>query len=77
MQAPIVPMAIDGFYDAWPRGKKFQKFARLQMTIGKPIFPPPESQASEDAYEKLTTQLKSKIVEMWEELRKEPDHPNQ
>jgi long-chain acyl-CoA synthetase len=70
MQVPIVPMAIDGFYDAWPRGKKFiQKFARLQMVIGKPIFPPPESEASEDAYERLTAGVKATIVEMWKGLR--------
>lgn len=70
MQVPIVPVAIDGFYDAWPRGKSFiQKFARLKMVIGKPISPPPESEASEEAYEKLTAELKAKIVEMWKNLR--------
>jgi long-chain acyl-CoA synthetase len=24
MQVPIVPVAIEGFHDAWPRGKAFQ-----------------------------------------------------
>src|SRR5579871_1990 len=72
MQVPIVPIAIEGFYEAWPRGKKFfQKLAPLQMTFGKPIQPPPESEASEAAYEKLTADLKAKIVEMWDALRKE------
>jgi long-chain acyl-CoA synthetase len=71
MQAPIVPIAIDGFYDAWPRGKAFfQKMAPLKMTIGKPIAPPPESEASEATYENFTAELKSKIVAMWEDLRK-------
>jgi long-chain acyl-CoA synthetase len=70
MQAPIVPVAIDGFYDAWPRGKSFiQKLAPLKLTFGKPIFPPPESEAGEDAYAKLTAELKAKIGEMWEDLR--------
>jgi long-chain acyl-CoA synthetase len=70
MQVPILPVAIEGFYEAWPRGKTFiQKFASLKMTFGKPIFPPPESEASEDAYAKLTADLKSKIVAMWEDLR--------
>ena len=27
LQAPIVPVAIEGFYEAWPRGKSFQKFS--------------------------------------------------
>jgi long-chain acyl-CoA synthetase len=69
-QAPIVPIAIEGFYEAWPRHKKFPKIARLQMVFGKPIIPPPVSQASEAAYEKLTAELKSRVVGMWEELRR-------
>lgn len=71
MQVPIVPVAIDGFYDAWPRGKNFfQKLAPLKMVFGDPIAPPPESDASEAAYDALTAKVKSQIVEMWEELRK-------
>jgi long-chain acyl-CoA synthetase len=69
MQVPIVPVAIEGFYDAWPRNKPFQKFAPLKIVFGAPIVPPPESEASEAAYEKLTAELKARVVEMWEGLR--------
>jgi long-chain acyl-CoA synthetase len=69
LQVPIVPIAIDGFYEAWPRGKSFQKFAPLRIKIGKPLIPPPESQASEEAYAKLTSELKKKVSGMWEEIR--------
>lgn len=72
-QVPIVPVAIEGFYEAWPRAKRFiQKLAPLKMVFGKPISPPPEVEASEAAYEKLTADLKTKIVEMWESLRNVP-----
>lgn len=71
LQVPIVPIAIDGFYDAWPRGKRFQKFAPLRMMIGDPIYPPPESQASEEAYAALIAKVKDRVVEMWKELRGE------
>jgi len=67
-QVPIVPVAIEGFYEAWPRGKSFQKFVPLQIAFGDPIFPPPERQASEAAYAKLTEELKACVVAMWEEL---------
>jgi hypothetical protein len=40
------------------------------MVIGDPILPPPESEASEAAYEKLTADVKARIVTMWDELRK-------
>jgi long-chain acyl-CoA synthetase len=69
MQVPIVPVAIEGFYDAWPRNKSFQKFAPLKMTFGDPTYPPPESDASEAEYEKLIAEVKSRIVAMWENLR--------
>jgi long-chain acyl-CoA synthetase len=68
-QAPIVPVAIEGFYEAWPRHKKFPKFANLQLVFGKPIQPPPLNEASEAAYERLTSELKSTVVAMWQELR--------
>jgi len=69
MQVPMVPVAIEGFYEAWPRGKPFQGFKPLRMKFGDPISPPPESAASEEAYEKLTAELKARIVGMWEEIR--------
>jgi 1-acyl-sn-glycerol-3-phosphate acyltransferase len=70
LQVPIVPVAIEGFHDTWPRGKRFQKFALLQMTFGDTIYPPPEVSASEAAYEELTGILKRSVVEMWEKLRR-------
>ncbi len=68
-QAPIVPVAIEGFYEVWPRHKKFPKFGELELVFGKPIQPPPLSDASEAAYERLTSELKSRVVAMWEALR--------
>ncbi|SPE45705.1 AMP-dependent synthetase and ligase [Candidatus Sulfotelmatobacter sp. SbA7] len=68
-QVPIIPVAIEGFYDAWPRGRPFQKFAPLRMKFGDAIFPPPEAEASEAAYEKLIVEVKARVVAMWEQLR--------
>ena len=73
-QAPIVPVAIEGFYDVWPRHKKFPKFGDMEMVFGKPIQPPPLSEASETAYERLTSELKSRVVAMWQALREEQSH---
>jgi len=67
-QASIVPVAIEGFYEAWPRHKKFPKFTELQLVFGKPIQPPPLSAASEAAYDELTSELKTRVVAMWQEL---------
>ncbi len=70
MQVPLVPLAIEGFYEAWPRNKSFQGFTPLKMMFGDPIHPPPESEHPEAAYEKLTAELKERVVKMWEELRR-------
>jgi long-chain acyl-CoA synthetase len=69
LQVPIVPIAIEGFYDAWPRNQPFQGFKPLKMVFGDPIMPLPENEASEEIYEKLTAELKSRVVTMWEGLR--------
>jgi long-chain acyl-CoA synthetase len=73
LQVPIVPVAIDGFFDAWPRGKGLPKFAPLRMKVGDPIHPPPEAQASEESYAQLTAELRARVVKMWEELRGQKD----
>ena len=70
LQVPIVPVAIEGFYEAWPRNRAFRGFTPLKMVFGDPMLPPPESEASEDVYETFTADLKARIVEMWEKLRR-------
>ena len=70
LQVPIIPVAIEGFYEAWPRGKYFfQKLTHFRMKFGDPIYPPPAAQGSEDAYEKLTADLRGRVVEMWRQLQ--------
>jgi long-chain acyl-CoA synthetase len=73
LQVPIVPVAIEGFHDAWPRGKSFQRFTPLQIQFGDPIYPPPEAEVSESSYEVLTSELKERVVAMWKGLRGEKE----
>jgi long-chain acyl-CoA synthetase len=70
LQVPIVPVAIEGFHELWPRGKRFHGFVPLQITFGDAICPPSEADPSETAYEKLTGELRRSVVTMWEQLRK-------
>jgi len=71
LQVPIVPVAIEGFYETWPRGKRFQRFAPLQVAFGDRIDPPPETESSEGAYQELIAGVKRRVVGMRDELRKE------
>jgi long-chain acyl-CoA synthetase len=70
LQVPIVPVAIEGFYEVWPRGKRFfQKFNPLRMTFGDPIYPPPNAEPTESDYSQLTSLLRERVVQMWMNLR--------
>ena len=73
LNVPIVPVALEGFYDAWPRGKDFQGFTHLQLQVLDPIYPDP-ALPPEAAYERITSELRARVVEAWEKLhvRKHP-----
>ena len=68
---PIVPVAIDGFFEVWPRGKPYQGYAPIRIAFGEPIVPPPPPSAgnAEQAYEQLTADLRKKVLELWEEIK--------
>lgn len=76
-QVPIVPVAIEGFHEAWPRGRNFTRFHRLQISFGDPIYPPANNGNSEAASEKLTAELRARVMEMWEPMHaKNPSSSN-
>ncbi|MBZ5510134.1 MAG: AMP-binding protein [Acidobacteriia bacterium] len=69
LKVPIYPVAMDGFFEAWPRGKGFQKFTRLHLAFGDRIDPPQQVDNPERTYELLTAELKARVMEMWLEMR--------
>jgi long-chain acyl-CoA synthetase len=69
LQVPIYPVALEGFYDAWPRGRRFPRLSRLHVRFGDPIAPPATEKNNEETYKQLTENLRARVVEMWEKLR--------
>jgi long-chain acyl-CoA synthetase len=69
LNVPIYPVALEGFYDAWPRSRKFPRLSRLRVRFGDPIEPPAAEKYSEETYRQLTERLRDRVVEMWEGLR--------
>jgi long-chain acyl-CoA synthetase len=67
LNVPIVPVALDGFFEAWPRGKSFQEFSHLQIEVLDPIYPDPKEPA-EKAYDRLTAELRARIVAAWNRM---------
>ena len=71
LDVPIVPVAIDGVFDVWPRNRPFRWRAllpwsgsRVLLAIGEPL--PPEAAAGDAA---LTDRLRGAVERMWAELR--------
>jgi long-chain acyl-CoA synthetase len=77
LQVPIVPVALDGFFEIWPRGKYwFQRWrGNTRITFGKPMVPTNEP-PSEQLYQQLTTELKQRVRAMWEEQERELHPPS-
>jgi long-chain acyl-CoA synthetase len=70
LRVPIVPVAIEGAYEVWPRGKAFfQALHPVKVAFGDPIYPPTTSHPGESEYAQITAELRQRVVEMWTELR--------
>jgi long-chain acyl-CoA synthetase len=77
LKVPIYPVALEGFYEAWPRGRKFPRLARLRVRFGDPVEPPDSIRDPEKTYSQLTEKLRNRVVEMWEELRGKQNTPEE
>jgi long-chain acyl-CoA synthetase len=73
LKVPIYPVALEGFYDAWPRSKRFPRLAKLSVQFGDPIFPPETMTNPEETYKQITEELRSRVTDMWEQMRHKTD----
>lgn len=70
LRVPIVPVAIEGAFEVWPRGKNFfQALHPVKMAFGDPIYPPADAHRSEAEYAQITAELRGRVMDMWSQLR--------
>jgi long-chain acyl-CoA synthetase len=69
LKVPIFPVALDGFYEAWPRSRRFPRLGKLRVEFGDPILPPDTVTNPEETYRELTEALRGRVVAMWEGMR--------
>jgi 1-acyl-sn-glycerol-3-phosphate acyltransferase len=55
---PLIPVGLDGAYQAWPRTARFPRFGRIVVVIGEPISPQQVAAASDD---ELLAELERRI----------------
>jgi len=65
-QVPIVPVIIDGAFDAWPRKARFPRPRPIRMVFGRPI-PPAEWRALPP--EELAGRIRSELVALQEQVK--------
>jgi long-chain acyl-CoA synthetase len=68
-QCPVVPVALEGFFEAWPRGEKFRGLSNLKVRFLDPVYPPPLGPNPEAQYTEMTAEIRRRVVEAYEELR--------
>lgn len=66
-RVPVVPAAIDGAFEAWPRHAKLPRLGQIRVGYGPPI--PADEVAATDAAV-LTERMRGRIVELLEDLRR-------
>jgi len=71
LRVPIYPVAMDGFFDVWPRGKGFQGFSPLRIAIGDPVLPPEHNGDFERHYADVIGEVRHRIVELWSQQESE------
>lgn len=67
-RCPVVPVAIEGFHEAWPRGERFRRFAKLRVRILDPVEPPEPGPILEEQYSAMTAEIRQRVVKAWGEL---------
>ncbi len=64
--APVLPVRIYGSYEAYPRGAKFLRPARIRLVVGKPYQPDLKAHRQEgrDLYQALADEVMERISEL-------------
>ncbi|MBD3427139.1 MAG: AMP-binding protein [Candidatus Omnitrophica bacterium] len=68
-QAKLVPVAIEGAFEAWPRTSKFPRLHPIKVTFGE-AFTPEEAEktgkdlGAEDTYEAVSLGARQKLIEL-------------
>lgn len=65
MPIPVVPVLVDGAFEAWPRDKKLPRPGKVTVIAGKPI--PPE-ELSKLSPAELSLRIRQALVELQKEI---------
>jgi len=72
LNVPLVPVYLDGVYEAWPRTRKFPRLHPMSITFGKPygaktLLKEGKALGVEDDYEAIVVALRKKVIALKKE----------
>lgn len=74
-KAPVVPAAILGAFEAWPRGQSFPRPGRVQLVFGPPLeFRESFTEDAEADVERINAELRRRIADLIEDHGGPPPH---
>ncbi|MCE5324804.1 MAG: 1-acyl-sn-glycerol-3-phosphate acyltransferase [Planctomycetaceae bacterium] len=68
----VVPVVIDGAYEAWPRTRKFPGAGSMMVQYGTPM---PQEQAKKLSSDELIATMRQQMIAMQTDLRKRAGRP--
>jgi 1-acyl-sn-glycerol-3-phosphate acyltransferase len=66
---PIVPMVIDGAFEAWPKTRRLPRPHLVRVAVGAPVMPP-QYEGADAAV--VMAEVRRRMVELQAELRGKP-----
>ncbi len=79
LDVPIVPVALDGVFDLWPRNRPLNWRAllpgagsRVTLRVGPPVKQVTDAENDDAAYATLTTNLRESVQKMYDEIAAAP-----
>ncbi len=71
-KVPVVPIAVEGVFDAWPRNGKAQRRGWIAVKAGKPLSPEESVEGGSDAsLERLKRKIETMRLELRAKIRKQ------
>ena len=66
-RVPLLPVGVDGTYQAWPRDARWPRLTKVAVVIGRPIGPEELEKLTDDEAGEL---LQQRLAACWEEARR-------
>ncbi len=65
-KVPVIPVVIDGAFEAWPRDRKFFRYSGIRLRYGKPI---PYIELADLSADEISVRIRREMIELQKKLK--------